>query len=174
MIEQKIATQKAFRLDTRIINKIDVLSKITGRSQNDLAEMAFKDLFIDNAIYFIESEIGEAIKESDRMDYEIAGLKFIYDENVLLIYTTNQFQELNQFCLTAIEGAFLDSPNRFATIHGINENIKAESKYYLIDCILVDKDKFQDFINEFHMILIKVDTNYLKMQEWIKSEFDFT
>jgi hypothetical protein len=40
-------------IDNRIIKKIDELSNVTGRSQNELAEKAFQMLFADNLLYFI-------------------------------------------------------------------------------------------------------------------------
>lgn len=39
-------------IDNRIIKKIDELSNVTGRSQNELAEKAFQMLFADNLLYF--------------------------------------------------------------------------------------------------------------------------
>ena len=74
MIKKKIVLQKGFRIDNRIIKKIDELSNVTGRSQNELAEKAFQMLFADNVPYFIESDVINELGDAED------GYKYTYGD----------------------------------------------------------------------------------------------
>jgi len=173
MIKKKIVLQKGFRIDNRIIKKIDELSNVTGRSQNELAEKAFQMLFADNVPYFIESDVINELGDAEHAELGFGGLYFIKEKSVLLIFSQNPNaykDEVNaeylKCCLPCIE------TEEFRNY--IFDKIEIAKGYnsMLINFIITnDSEEFQ---LQLHKTMMHIDLDFPQMQEWIKTEFDFS
>lgn len=169
MISKKNIIQKGFRIDTRIVKNLDILANITGRSQNELATLAFQNLFSENAMYFIEDGVIDALHNSSSFTIEVAGLGICYEEKILLFYSKNKQQEIDQFC------------NCLATMNSyeVNEILdvqisRMKNKGYILFNALQVHLKEEDFLQELHKVLSEeVDINFTEMQEWINKEFNY-
>lgn len=54
MLGKKYTVQKSFRIDYRMSDDLEYLSKVLDRPQNDLVNIAVENLIFDNRQYFIE------------------------------------------------------------------------------------------------------------------------
>ena len=58
-VRKKNQVQKSFRIDEDVERDLGLLSKLTERSQNDLANVALEELLQDNKLYFLKVSILE-------------------------------------------------------------------------------------------------------------------
>lgn len=81
---KKEQTAKPLRLDKRIAKDIEMLSKMSGRSQNDLIVGAIKKYLYDNRQFFI----GDLIKDIllDKLDYTIVTMREEWDDRFGSLY----------------------------------------------------------------------------------------
>lgn len=59
LVRTKRQVQKSFRIDEDIEKDLSILAELTNRSQNDLANVALKELLQDNKFYFLKNVIWE-------------------------------------------------------------------------------------------------------------------
>ena len=72
LVRNKKQVQKSFRIDEDVERDLGLLSQITGRSQNELANVALEELLQDNSIHFLNIAILEHYESEVENADEIA------------------------------------------------------------------------------------------------------
>lgn len=81
IIRKKLQVQKSFRIDADMEKDLGILSQLTERSQNDLVNVAIKELLQDNKYYFLDISVLEHFEiemENDKLTlepFEMGGLR---------------------------------------------------------------------------------------------------
>lgn len=93
LVRTKEQVQKSFRIDKNIEKDLCVLSELTNRSQNDLANVALKELLQDNKFRFLKNVIWEHFicqiedGEAKFEPFKMGGVevKLTFDDNSIKI-----------------------------------------------------------------------------------------
>jgi predicted DNA-binding protein len=77
LVRNKKQVQKSFRIDEDVERDLGLLSQITGRSQNELANVALEELLQDNSIHFLNIVILEHYESEVENADEIAPFTLV-------------------------------------------------------------------------------------------------
>jgi len=175
MINKKIVIQKGFRINNNIANYLDILSQGSGRSQNELVNLALSKFFKDNIAYFVEDDILNHLSLcSESLFCGFGGITFALECNYLMIFSTNPKQEaiisdINNFPNELnFEKINLNKDQILELNHSISTAHANGTK--LIDVIeyLGLNDKFKLQLSQ---TLFSLDYNFDDMNNWINKEF---
>lgn len=101
-VRKKNQVQKSFRIDEDVERDLGLLSKLTERSQNDLANVALEELLQDNKLYFLKVSILEHFRmemegtEETFKPFELGGIKVeleYLDENRVKVTYSSEYEE---------------------------------------------------------------------------------
>lgn len=101
-VRKKNQVQKSFRIDEDVERDLGLLSKLTERSQNDLANVALEELLQDNKLYFLKVSILEHFRmemestEETFKPFELGGIKVeleYLDEDRVKVTYSSEYEE---------------------------------------------------------------------------------
>lgn len=169
MITKKITTQKGFRLPEEMINDLSTIATITGRSQNELVEIALNDFIRENIAYIIEGEITTLLVS---YNFEICFTKTFGD---ILVYFDINYPNDD-----------FEMGQKYMEMYRLNENILSQLNYdysvseerdegVLQDRLFAKKEfnENTEIVEFIHEVLSTYNYKTPLMQEWIHKRFTY-
>jgi predicted DNA-binding protein len=167
MITKRIIVQKGFRLPEAMVNDLEKISSMTGRSQNELVEFAIGDFIKENIIYLIEHEMIMQISNEFLNDfYRVFGdllitYRFVDDEN------SESYNKMDVYQLDEKMLSQLDFRLYKTTDIEENENLK---NYKVNNIVCLDVKLVTTLLHE---SLLNYDFDTPLMKKWIDSNYSY-
>lgn len=166
MITKKNTTQKGFRLSETMMNDLGVIANITGRSQNELVEIAIGDFIKENIIYIIESQIILLVSDNYESRFcKLFGDLLVEYEGQLVV---NKEESYRGFKVYQVDEKILSRID--IKVDYIIEKESGILENYLIYSDIFENEKFTD---ELHDILIGYNFKTPLMQKWINDNYSY-